>query len=230
MKASDDSIWEFGAFRLDAREHVLLRAGTEICLTPKVFDALVLLVRRSGELLDREGLLRMLWPGTIVTDATLTQTIWLLRKALGDVSEGGELIETVPRVGYRFVGAVRRRPRPAGSIRSPEELGECYLHRDREKFRLVKGENVVGRDPDAAFQVDLDTVSRRHARILLTGDTAVLEDLGSKNGTFVRGMRIGAPTTLADRDVILLGEVALLFRTSPRSATTRSAVRRPGRS
>ena len=222
-------MWEFRDFRLDAREHVLLRSGIEVPLTPKLFEALVHLVRRSGELLDREGLLRELWPGTIVTDATLTQTIWLLRKALGDASGDGELIETVPRVGYRFVGVVRRLPRPGVSIRPREERGEFYLQRAREKFRLLPGENVVGRDPEATFQVDLDTVSRRHARILLEGDAAVLEDLGSKNGTFVRGTRIGAPTPLADRDVILLGEVAIVFRTSPRSATTKSAGRRPGR-
>ena len=229
MRPSEDSIWEFGPFRLDAREHLLLRAGTEVPLPPKVFEALMFLVRRSGELLDREALLEELWPGTFVTDATLTQTIWLLRKALGKSRESGELIETVPRVGYRFVGAVRRLPRLADTIPPGEKLRECFLLHARERVRLVQGENVVGRDPEAALRVDLDTVSRRHARILLTGDTAVLEDLGSKNGTFVRGTRIGDPTPLADGDEIFLGEVPLVFRMmSPRDVTTRSVVRRLG--
>jgi eukaryotic-like serine/threonine-protein kinase len=100
-------LYEFGPFRLEPAERKLLRGNEILVLTPKAFDTLVLLVRNSGHLLEKEELIRKLWPETFVEDGTLSNHIFLLRKALGG---DPPYIETVPKRGYRFVGAVRQLP------------------------------------------------------------------------------------------------------------------------
>jgi DNA-binding winged helix-turn-helix (wHTH) protein/Tol biopolymer transport system component len=103
---SQSLIYVFGPFRLDPVERKLLRGDEIVVLTPKAFDTLVLLVRNHGRVLEKEELIRLLWPDTFVEEGSLTNHIFLLRKALG---ENG-FIETVPRQGYRFVGAVKQLP------------------------------------------------------------------------------------------------------------------------
>ena len=95
--------YEFGAFRLDPAERTLQRQGQSVPLTPKVFDTLVYLVENSGCLITKDDFMKQVWANAFVEDAALAQTISQLRKALGD----SEMIETVPKKGYRFVGAVR---------------------------------------------------------------------------------------------------------------------------
>jgi DNA-binding winged helix-turn-helix (wHTH) protein/tetratricopeptide (TPR) repeat protein/TolB-like protein len=97
----------FGAFRLEARERRLWRGNEPITLKPKVFDTLLLLVQNAGHLVTKEELMSSLWPDAVVDEGNLTKNVWLLRKALGDADGGSPIIETVPKVGYRFVAAVR---------------------------------------------------------------------------------------------------------------------------
>ena len=99
--------YEFGAFRLEPVERKLLRGSEVVALTPKAFDTLHVLVRNSGHLVEKEELIRLLWPDTFVEEGTLTNNIFLIRKALG---EDVAYIETVPKRGYRFVGAIRQTP------------------------------------------------------------------------------------------------------------------------
>lgn len=98
--------YEFGPFRLDAAEHLLLRGGEVVPLTPRVFDTLVFLVENAGHLLEREQLLKTVWADSFVEEANLTVCISSLRKALGEQSNGHQFIETVPKRGYRFVADV----------------------------------------------------------------------------------------------------------------------------
>jgi DNA-binding winged helix-turn-helix (wHTH) protein/Tol biopolymer transport system component len=100
-------IYEFGPFRLEIAEQKLLRNGEAVPLTPKVFDMLVMLVRNSGHLVEKDELIRSLWPDSFVEESNLSTNIFMLRKALGN---DHEYIETVPRRGYRFVGAARQFP------------------------------------------------------------------------------------------------------------------------
>src|SRR5215469_13963665 len=100
-------IYEFGPFRLEPAERKLSRGDEVVTLTPKVFDMLVMLVRHSGHLLEKDDLIRSLWPDSFVEEGNLSNNIFVLRKALGN---DHEYIETVPRRGYRFVGAVRQLP------------------------------------------------------------------------------------------------------------------------
>lgn len=99
--------YEFGDFRLDANRHRLLRDGGIIPVSPKALETLIVLVQNPGKVLEREALMQTVWAGAIVEDANLTVAISQLRKALGQNGDSAEFIETIPRVGYRFVADMR---------------------------------------------------------------------------------------------------------------------------
>src|SRR5688572_3739167 len=102
-----EPLYEFGPFRLDARERLLLREGRPVALTDKVFELLLLLVRQRGRALSRSELMQQLWPDTVVEENNLSVNVSVLRRALGDASSGPRYIETLARRGYRFVAEVR---------------------------------------------------------------------------------------------------------------------------
>lgn len=108
MTMQQPQIYEFGRFRLDAAERTLLRAGEPVPLTPKVFGILLALVENSGRVVEKDELMRQVWPDSFVEEGNLTQNISLLRKALGETSDGKPYIETVARRGYRFVASVTK--------------------------------------------------------------------------------------------------------------------------
>src|SRR5262244_3312839 len=106
MSQQANPLYEFGPFRLDATEHLLLRDGEAVPITPKAFDLLLALVERHGRLLEKEELLKLVWPNTFVEEANLASNISQLRKALGEGENGHRYIETVPKRGYRFAASV----------------------------------------------------------------------------------------------------------------------------
>ncbi len=106
-------VFRFGPFVLDVDEHTLTRAGQPVALTPKLFDLLRILVTSEGRLLEKAALMAAAWPDAVVEEGNLTKGIFLLRQALGDTGEDRTIIETVPRVGYRFVTPVLRVGVPA---------------------------------------------------------------------------------------------------------------------
>jgi WD40 repeat protein/DNA-binding winged helix-turn-helix (wHTH) protein len=101
-----DFVYEFGGFRLHAAKRILLRNGEQVALTPKVFDTLMLLVQKSGQILEKDELMRTLWPESFVEESNLSQNIFILRKVLGGGRNGDSLIQTIPRRGYRFATSV----------------------------------------------------------------------------------------------------------------------------
>jgi eukaryotic-like serine/threonine-protein kinase len=101
--------YEFGPFRIDISEKLLFREQTPIALTPKAFDTLLALVESPGHILEKDELMKRVWPDTVVEENNLTQNISALRKALGRNSGENALIETIPRRGYRFAAAVQER-------------------------------------------------------------------------------------------------------------------------
>jgi DNA-binding winged helix-turn-helix (wHTH) protein/tetratricopeptide (TPR) repeat protein len=108
METSPKHFYHFGPFLLDPAERILTRAGAPVPLTPKAFDTLLVLVRRSGRTVEKDELFKEVWPNTFVEDGNLAVNIFALRKALGHVNGGGEYIETIPKRGYRFTGQVRK--------------------------------------------------------------------------------------------------------------------------
>jgi DNA-binding winged helix-turn-helix (wHTH) protein/TolB-like protein/Flp pilus assembly protein TadD len=124
--------YEFGSFRIDAVNHLLLRDGQPVPLKPKVFDTLLVLVEHRGRVLDKHELMDRLWPDTAVEESNLTQNVYLLRKVLGEDLRGAAYIETMPKRGYRFVAGVREvenepnEPAPAERARDRVGVEEFY--------------------------------------------------------------------------------------------------------
>jgi Tol biopolymer transport system component/DNA-binding winged helix-turn-helix (wHTH) protein len=107
MPSRPQHLYEFGPFRLDTGEQLLLRDGKPVPLTPKAFEMLVALVERSGHLVEKEELMKVVWADAFVEEANLTNNVSALRKLLGQGKGGQNYIETVPKRGYRFTAAVR---------------------------------------------------------------------------------------------------------------------------
>src|SRR5271157_4563896 len=95
--------YEFGPFRLSVAERVLWRGEQIVALSPKCFDTLLVLVRHGGSVVEKEALIRAVWPDSFVEEGNLAQNIFTLRKALGELPEGGQYIQTLPKRGYRLV-------------------------------------------------------------------------------------------------------------------------------
>jgi TolB-like protein/DNA-binding winged helix-turn-helix (wHTH) protein/Tfp pilus assembly protein PilF len=107
MPEKTKRFFDFGRFRLDSVERVLLADSRPVALTPKAFDTLLELLENSGHILEKDELLKRVWPDTFVEEGTLAQNIFTLRKVLGDAPDGSAYIETIPRRGYRFAGDAR---------------------------------------------------------------------------------------------------------------------------
>src|SRR5688572_13042573 len=106
-------LYEFGPYRLDTAERLLLRDGEPVPLTPKAFETLVALVQRSGHLVEKDELMRVVWSDAFVEESNLTNNVYALRKMLGPGENGQSYIETVPKRGYRFTGLVKELPAEA---------------------------------------------------------------------------------------------------------------------
>lgn len=196
----------FGAYSFDHATRLVTRDGAPIHLTPKAFALLSLLIAEAPRVVPKEELHRRIWPDTFVSDASLLGLIKEVRAALRDESNGG-LIRTVHRVGYAFAA-----PLQPVAAQSPGSI--AWVMAGPVCLPLGEGENLIGRDADCAVRVDLPNVSRRHARIVVTGASAVLEDLGSTNGTVLNEAAIDRPVALRNTDRIRLGDAILTFHIS----------------
>ncbi|HEY3139136.1 MAG TPA: winged helix-turn-helix domain-containing protein [Blastocatellia bacterium] len=109
MQLREDQDYIFGRFHLDSRERILLDDGKVVPITLKAFDILFVLVQRSGHIVEKGELMKQVWPNAFVEEANITQHVYKLRRVLGVSPDGRQYIETVPRRGYRFIGAIRER-------------------------------------------------------------------------------------------------------------------------
>jgi DNA-binding winged helix-turn-helix (wHTH) protein len=199
----------FGDCEFDTGRRILLRHGRVEPLSSRAFELLQLLLDRRPEAVSKAELLEQLWPGTFVTDASLHNLVAEVRSALGDDPRLTRYIRTVPRYGYAFHGDAR----PASSrVTSAAPIPGPRLIWDSREWRLVDGANVVGRDRDCAITIDSATISRRHARIVVTAGETTLEDLGSKNGTQVNGHPVTSAVVLNDGDALQVGSITLTYR------------------
>jgi DNA-binding winged helix-turn-helix (wHTH) protein len=218
----------FGRFVFDSATRELLRDGERQHVSPKAFDVLQLLLERRPGVVSKTELHDRVWAGSFVGDANLTVVVAEIRQALGDDSKDARFIRTVHRVGYAFCGAAtaldpdgQPRDRAAGAPR-------CWLSWNDQALPLAAGENIVGRDPGSDVWVDGSGVSRRHARVFVAPGEVTIEDLGSRNGTFVKGRGVTGPVGLEDGDEIELGSAVLTFRkwSEDRAAKTERIARR----
>jgi DNA-binding winged helix-turn-helix (wHTH) protein len=199
----------FAEFALETGARHLMRGDTEVHLSPKAFELLIALVERRPNAVSKRALQDLLWPSTFVAESNLPALVNEVRRALGDDAVRPRFVRTVPRFGYAFCGEA-----VDGTVMRTDSIEglTCWLILENGRIELAEGENLVGRDPRAQAWIDLPTVSRRHARIVIAGGEARLEDLGSKNGTCLRGQRVDAPRALRDRDAILFGSIQATFR------------------
>lgn len=217
---------EFGGFTFDLAGRQLLGRDGPVHLSPKAFDVLRLLIERRPAAVSKDDLLAQVWPGTFVVEASLTMAIAEVRRALGDESRAPRFIRTVHRYGYAFCGEGRD---VGASPPGEDSTRPAWLVWNGQRLTLRPGENLIGRDPRSHVWLDVAGVSRRHARIFVTGGEALLEDLGSKNGTSVGTRAVTGALPLADGDVIECGPVALQFRRwSESSAAETERVNRRG--
>jgi len=201
--------YEFDEFALDLGTRRLLRSDEEVHLSPKAFDLLSVLIDNRSKALPKAQLLETLWGSTHVAETNLAGLIAELRRALCDSAEAPRYIRTIQRFGYRFVGTLRQDAAP-GNPGKP--TAKYWLLWEKRQIALSEGPNVIGRAGDVEVWVDAIGVSRHHARITIESGTAMLEDLGSTNGTYLRDTRVTAPCRLADGDQIRLGAVTITFR------------------
>jgi DNA-binding winged helix-turn-helix (wHTH) protein len=202
----------FADFTFDTLSGQLQRNGQAIPLPGTASEVLRVLLEERPEMVTKEELLRRVWRGAAVEEANLSVAIAKLRSALSDDSER-RFIRTYHRKGYAFVAeAVDVGP----GDRDRAGIGSVFLleWNDR-RLVLEQGENIVGRNPlRCSICIDEPRVSGRHARIIVSGDTATIEDLESTNHTFVGGVRVTSLRRLADGDVIRLGGPHVTFRRS----------------
>jgi DNA-binding winged helix-turn-helix (wHTH) protein len=210
--------YRFGEFRLDVFTRRLLHGEREVHLSPKAFDLLTVLVENRAKALAKADLVRRLWPSTFVQETNLAGLVAEIRQLLSDSADEPRFIRTVHRFGYWFIGAVSEEPAtaPAGV--------RYWLVWETRQIPLAAGENVLGRAPDADVWIDAPGVSRHHARIRVDGAVATLQDLGSKNGTYLHGDRVAAPARLEDGDLIRLGSVVITFKIPPPAGSTETAL------
>jgi DNA-binding winged helix-turn-helix (wHTH) protein len=210
--------YRFDNFTLDRSTRRLLRGESEAHLSPKAFDLLQLLVANHSRAISKAELHEYLWPSTHVLDTNLASLIAEIRHTLGDSADTPKYVRTVHRFGYWFIAAVQP---PA--LKAVARSVRYWVMVDDRQIALAEGENVLGRAPDAEIWIDVAGVSRRHACIRVAGEQATVEDLGSKNGTFLKGQPVREPVPLADGDQIRLGSVVITFRIPPPPESTDTA-------
>jgi DNA-binding winged helix-turn-helix (wHTH) protein len=208
----------FGTFTVDTATREL-RCGVEaIHVSPKAFDLLALLVRNRPNAISKADLHRELWPDTFVSDGSLAVLVTEIRRALGDAAHRPQVVRTVNRFGYAFVGE-----RGHNAQHTPiTHAAACWLTWGAERARLKPGDNVLGRDPDADVCIDAIGISRRHAVIAVDDSGATIADLSSKNGTFANGARVTAPIPLSDDAEICVGPIFIRFRRTSVAARTQT--------
>ena len=205
----------FGDFTLDADTRQLLRGADPVALSPKAYRLLELLIERSPKAQSKATLQDFLWPDTSVVEKNLANLVGEIRRALADDPAFPRFIRTVPRFGYAFTA-------PVEHCEAAPQAARFALVWKHGRIELREGTHVLGRDPSAELLLNSPEVSRRHALVHVDGSTVSIEDLESKNGTFVSGQRLESRRLLVDGDVIQMGSLTVTFQSTDSAAPTES--------
>ncbi len=210
-------LYEFGVFRLDPAERIFARDGERIPLAPKAFDTLVLLVTNSGRVMTKEQLIQMLWPDSFVEENNLTQHISALRRALGP--KPGEYIETVPKLGYRFVCRVRE---TAGDDAIPFPFGDAKVVVTRRTRTHIMLREEIEEEDDGVEPAEPSPYAA-------VGQVVVSTDLKRTRpwhlGPTLSWKLTAALATLAAVCVALLGLAIYRFRTPVKTPAVSTGMR-----
>ncbi len=206
VRLKDEPVLRFGDVTFDPARRLVLRGPHPVHLEPRAFRLLELLLACRPKALSKAEILEAVWPDTFVNEGSLSALVKDLRKALGEDARSPAYIRTVFGYGYAFQGTVHE------VVPATPSAERHALAWGGAEVRLAEGSNLIGREPPAAIVMAHPSVSREHARIEVEGDRAVLEDLGSKNGTWRGETRLAGPTPLADGDELEIGAVRLTYR------------------
>jgi DNA-binding winged helix-turn-helix (wHTH) protein len=210
--------YAFGHFSVDADARVISNTAGVVHLTRKGFDLLLLLLENRPNAVSKEQIYARVWPDTFVADSSVQFLIHEIRQAIDDSGARQSWIRTVHGIGYSFCGDVQvSNPASASGFEHPA----AWLLGASLRLALRAGENIVGRGIGDVVEIEAPTISRRHARIII-GESIILEDLGSKNGTWLAEERLTAPHVLADGDVVKLGSATFTFRIARQPKPTES--------
>jgi DNA-binding winged helix-turn-helix (wHTH) protein len=217
--------FRFGDFELDVAAFTLRREGIPVRLEKIPMEVLVLLVEHAGTLVARDSIHAAVWGADVFLDrdAAINTAMRKIRRALGEDVGRPRLVETVVGKGYRFVGQIVRE-----TVDPRRQVAVYRLTRGTDAFALQDGDNLIGRDPNVRVFLDHPSVSRRHARLSITGARVVLEDLNSRNGTWMDGRVITSPTEVHDGAIIGVGPITLTFVSLSGVASTRPMSGRVG--
>ncbi len=210
----------FGDVTFDSGRRALFRGPQQVHLSPKAFRFLELLLSKRPDAVAKAEILETVWPDVVVSEASLATLAKDVRKALGGGAEESSFLRTVHGFGYAFDGEVQEIADGAPAAH------RHLLVWGTQEMPLREGENVLGRERSTAVWVGHPSVSREHARFVVAGDKAEIEDLKSKNGTWLGSRRVEGRLPLADGDEIRVGEVRLLYRgpAAGLSGVTKSAM------
>ena len=212
----------FGDCVFDADTREVFRGDRSVAVSPKAFALLELLIDSRPGAVSKAEIRERIWPDIHVSEANLANLVVELRAALGDDARRPRIIRTVPVSGTRS-GPPRG---PIAGRRKQAVVTTDHVYRliwGRREIALEPGENLIGREREAVVWIDDESVSRRHARITIGPKGATIEDLGSKNGTYLAGRKIRGAVSLADRDVFTIGPAKLSLRVLRRTGSTRSS-------
>ena len=208
----------------DSSSRQLWLKDQEVHLSPKAFDLLALLIERRPQAVSKEDLHARLWPGTFVSGSSLPSLISEIREAIADRRRNPHLIRTVHGFGYAF------QSRAGATLEStPVDAAPTgWLVGSPAEIALFAGENVLGREGAGVILLKSSTVSRRHARITIEPGGVLVEDLGSKNGTYVNDQRVTSPTPVADGNQVRIGSLLFTFRLPRPAGSTETLSTRSG--
>src|SRR5512140_3584195 len=199
-------ILRIGELTFDGGRRALARGPVPVHLSRKAFQLLELLLSRRPHVVSKDEIGEVLWPNTFVAEAGLPSLVNEIRKALGDSARSPRWIRTSFGFGYAFDGPVNEGRAPA------QADGRHVVWLGNREIVLAEGENLVGRKRGASLCIAHTSVSREHAKILVAGKLAEIEDLGSKNGTWRDGEKVTGRSRLVDGDELRLGQVNLTYR------------------
>lgn len=200
----------FGPFVFDSRLRALSRDGKALDLSPKALTFLEVLIAARPAPVSKQDLYDKLWPGTFVETGNLHNLASEIRKLIDDHDHA--VIRTVHGFGYAFSATGTEDAQPS----------QFVIDMDGKLLRLRRGENIIGRELEATISLQAWYISRQHARLLVSLHEVVVEDLGSKNGTYVGDERLTAPRTLRDGDLIRIGPTVMVFRRLPDTMATKT--------
>ena len=205
---------QFAGFLFDEARRQLLRGRELRHLEPKAFDLLALLLSRRPNAVSKAEIREAIWPGAHVSESSLPGLVADLREALGDDPKDPRFIRTVPRHGYAFCADV------VGDAAAPAHAARWTAVWAEHEIPLPEGEHLIGRGEDCRIRSNSTRVSRHHALIRVSSERLLVEDLGSRNGTWVNGRRLAGPAELRAGDAVRVGPELIRFVTADADQST----------